>query len=132
VDPLPADQQITFLHVHDLDETAQFYERLLGLKLALDQGDCRIYRIAGDAFVGFCARERPTTVRDSVILTLVVADVDACYETLQARGVVFTAPPKHSAKYAIYHAFLRDPDGYLVEIQRFDDPHWMAHGHSQP
>jgi hypothetical protein len=24
----------------------------------------------------------------------------------------------------IYHCFLRDPNGYLIEIQRFLDPAW--------
>jgi len=40
----PIDQQITFLYTRDLATTAQFYEEILGLRLALDQGDCRIYR----------------------------------------------------------------------------------------
>jgi hypothetical protein len=31
-------------------------------------------------------------------------------------------PPAHSDTYRIYHCFLRDPNGYLVEFQRFDDP----------
>ena len=28
------------------------------------------------------------------------------------------------AEYGVYSFFLRDPDGYLIEIQRFDDPDW--------
>ncbi len=31
-------------------------------------------------------------------------------------------------EYRIYHCFLRDPDGYQIEIQRFDDPAWPAPG----
>jgi catechol 2,3-dioxygenase-like lactoylglutathione lyase family enzyme len=30
--------------------------------------------------------------------------------------------PEHSARYDIHHAFYRDPDGHLVEIQRFGEP----------
>ncbi len=56
-------QQITFLDTRDLARTADFYERILGLRLARDQGSCRIY-----------------------------------------------------------HALVRDPNGYLVEIQRFWEP----------
>ena len=40
---------------------------------------------------------------------------------LQARGVQFDKPPELNPKYAIYHCFLRDPNGYLLEIQRFEE-----------
>jgi len=40
----PIDQQITFLYTRDLATTARFYEQVLGLPLAVDQGDCRITR----------------------------------------------------------------------------------------
>ena len=42
------------------------------------------------------------------------------------RGGVIDIGPEHSATYAIHHAFLRDPDGNVLEIQRFDDPDWAA------
>jgi len=129
VDPLAIDQQITFLHVRDLAATAQFYEGILGLKLVLDQGDCRIYHVAGSAFVGLCQREQPPGRSGGVILTLIVQDVDAWYEQLRARGVAFEAEPVLNPKYGIHHVFLRDPDGYSIEIQRFSDPNW-AHSDS--
>jgi hypothetical protein len=34
----PIDQQITFLYTPDLTSTSQFYENVMGLPLALDQG----------------------------------------------------------------------------------------------
>ena len=38
--------QITFVRVRELARSARFYEETLGLKLALDQTACRIYRTA--------------------------------------------------------------------------------------
>ncbi len=128
MDPLAIDQQITFLYTGDLAATADFYEGTLGLRLALDQGDCRIYQVASDAFVGFCRRERPLGGIGGVILTLVVRDVDAWYEHLLARGVEFESPPALNRKYGIYQVFLRDPNGYLVEVQHFSDPAWVHQG----
>ncbi|NWG15208.1 MAG: VOC family protein [Chloroflexi bacterium] len=123
--PLPVHQQITFLYTADLARTARFYEDILGLPLALDQGACRIYRVCGDAFVGFCQRDGLTAeAADRVIFTLVTPDVEAWHAYLQGRGVVFEKPPSHNPKYQIFHAFLRDPNGYLIEIQRFLDPAW--------
>jgi len=119
------DAQITFCYTPDLPGTANFYSEVLGLPLVLDQGQCRIYRVAGDAFVGFCTRAdapRP----EGIILTLITDDVDGWYQLLRERGVQFEKPPAANPEFGIYHCFLRDPSGYLVEIQRFDDPDWRS------
>jgi catechol 2,3-dioxygenase-like lactoylglutathione lyase family enzyme len=122
----PFDQQVTFLYTADLPATADFYENVLGLPLVLDQGACRIYRVAGDAFVGFCRQgDADRQARPAgTILTLVTDEVDAWYERLQAEGVAFEKAPTLNPEFNIYHCFLRDPNGYLIEIQRFLDPTW--------
>jgi catechol 2,3-dioxygenase-like lactoylglutathione lyase family enzyme len=82
----PIDQQITFLYTRDLAATARFYEEVLGLPLALDQGDCRIYRVSDDGYLGFCQRsgapEQPTSAnsveQSGLILTIVTSEVDGC------------------------------------------------------
>ena len=120
-------QQITFFRVRDLAVSAQFYEQVIGLELFLDQGSCRIYRVTGDSFVGFCTQKDAGELpRDGVIFTLVTPAVDEWYQHLQARGVEFEKAPALNPHYQIYHCFLRDPDGYLIEIQRFEDPRWQV------
>jgi catechol 2,3-dioxygenase-like lactoylglutathione lyase family enzyme len=119
------DQQITFLYTRDLEATARFYKDLLGLTLALDQGDCRIYGTSSDGYLGFCQRETAPTKPLGVILTLVTSEVDEWYQYLSAHGVAFEKPPALNPRYDIYHCFLRDPNGYLIEIQRFNDPFWL-------
>ena len=117
------DQQITFLYTRDLAETSHFYEDIMGLTLVLDQGGCRIYRISEDGFLGFCEREDvPEPAPNTVIFTLVTQEVDEWYHYLSNKGVEFEKPPAHNPKYDIYHLFLRDPNGYLLEIQRFNHP----------
>lgn len=116
------DQQITFLTTRDLARTDDFYARVLGLPLARDQGDCRIYRVSENAFIGFCARAGAPDVARDVILTLVTDAVDAWHARLSAQGVTFEKPPTRNPRYRIYHCFLRDPNGYLIEIQQFDEP----------
>ena len=52
---LPIDAQITFIYTSDLESSARFYEAVLGLPLAVDQGSCRIYRVLdGRAYLGIC------------------------------------------------------------------------------
>ena len=118
---LTFEQAITFLHTPNLQTTAHFYEQILGLELVRDQGVCRIYRISGDGFIGFCQHLEAATPQ-GIILTLVCDDVDDWYEKLRAQGVEFSKTPVHNPKFGIYHCFFKDPNGYLLEIQRFDQP----------
>ncbi|MEZ5282728.1 MAG: GNAT family N-acetyltransferase [Acidimicrobiales bacterium] len=122
VDPAGFGQQVTFLPVSDLSTSAAFYGQVLGLDLVLDQGDCRIYRVAADAFVGICERDARAT--DGLMLTLVTGEVDRWHDRLVAAGVVCDRPPAHNAKYNLYHGFYRDPDGHVIEVQTFLDPNW--------
>ena len=119
----PIDSQVTFLYTHDLEASTHFYEDLLDLKLWLDQGTCRIYQVSGDAYVGICqtgSAEAQTNVQQpNVIFTIVTEKVDEWYEYLSAKGVTFEKAPALHEKYQIYNSFLRDPNGYLIEIQRF-------------
>ena len=117
------DAQITFCSTQDLPGTARFYEGVLDLPLALDQGACRIYRVARGGFLGFCSRAEAARP-DGVILTLVTEDVDGWHARLAARGVAFEKAPALNPTFKIYHCFFRDPNGYLIEIQRFEDPRW--------
>lgn len=124
--PAKIDQQITFLYTPDLAVTAHFYEQVMGLDLVLDQGICRIYATAPNAYLGFCERADPKIDPSAVIFTLVTNNVDGWYETLRGKGIEFEKLPTLNPHYQIYHCFLRDPNGYLIEIQRFEDPRWNA------
>ena len=119
----PITQQVTFLHTANLAETAVFYQTILGLKLVLDQGKCQIFQVNGGAFIGFCEHFAGANP-DGVILTLVSEQVDAWYDYLAAQNAPIEKPPTHNETFNIYHLFLRDPNGYLVEIQQFLDPAW--------
>ena len=124
----PIEQQVTFLHARDLAETAVFYEQILGLELVLDQGSCRIYCSGGDAYLGFCQTlgqhmDAPPAT-NHIMLTLVTPDVDGWHDYLVGQGVPIEKPPTLNEKFNIYQCFVRDPNGYLIEIQTFLDPAW--------
>jgi catechol 2,3-dioxygenase-like lactoylglutathione lyase family enzyme len=114
---------IVFLTTKDLDRTANFYEQTLGSSLALDQGKCRIYNVAREAFLGFCEGGK-VPVTDGVMVTLVTEDVDGWCRNLRSRGVQMEKEPSYNPDFKIYHCIFRDPNGYMVEIQRFEDPRW--------
>ena len=121
----PIESQITFLTVSNLDVSSRFYGALLGLDLVVDQGSCRIYRITTSAYLGICTH-RQDVQPEGVIITLVTGQVDRWYDELVTAGAKFDSEPQLNERFGIYHAFLRDPDGHLVEIQQFLDPAWAG------
>ncbi|XVV15590.1 VOC family protein [Actinoplanes sp. CA-131856] len=50
----------------------------------------------------------------SIFLNLRVADIAACYRDWTARGATFLTPPVDRG--AELRCYLRDPDGYLIEV----------------
>ncbi len=113
------DSQITFLYGEDLTRSAAFYGGVLGLELARDQGACLIYRVTAGAYLGICSHRPPKP--GGVILTLVVDEVDTWAERLTNAGLEVDGPHANE-RFELYHCFVTDPDGHLVEIQRFDQP----------
>lgn len=115
-------QQITFLRAENLEETKAFYTEVLGLPLVRDQGTCLIFGVNKDAFLGFCSHIDKMPVGRNIILTLVSDDVDEWYEWIKSKKTEHLEPPQYNQKFQIYHFFLKDPNGYWIEIQRFDIP----------
>jgi catechol 2,3-dioxygenase-like lactoylglutathione lyase family enzyme len=120
----PINAAITFLKTTDLENTTQFYQDVFNLKLVLDQGSCRIFRVLPGAYIGFCIQDIEPDNRE-VVITLVVEDVDAACSALEKAGVPIEVQPRYNEHYRIYQCFARDPNGYLIEIQRFHDPNWQ-------
>lgn len=119
---LTANSSITFLKVADLERSHRFYSEILDLRMVLDQGSCRIYRLAGDAFIGVCQRD--VSGDTNVIVTFVTDDVDAWHQRMVDAGVSVDGDPRDNAEYRIYQFFATDPDGHTIEVQRFWDSDW--------
>ncbi|MBS1517058.1 MAG: VOC family protein [Bacteroidetes bacterium] len=119
------DSQIIFLSVKDLEETSSFYEKAFEFQLTLDQGPCRIYKTPADTFIGFCRKEN-FRVSDNAVITFVTQEVDAVFQQLKKNipGIVIAKEPAYNEQFKIYNCFVKDPDGYLIEIQRFDTEDW--------
>lgn len=126
---LPVDSQITFLYTRDLKKSAHFYEDILGLPLAVDQGACRIYHVAGrKAYFGICERAEAPENPEGIIFTFVTQDVDAWYERITSHDWECEYSPRTNETYNIYHFFVKDPNGYLLEVQRFAEEDWDQSG----
>ena len=125
--PARANSQITFLYYDDLRPIARFYEEVMGFELVHDQEMARVYRVSGAAFLGIVdgamGYHRPQE-RNAVMVSLVVDDVEAWYDHLKREKVRLLSEVRQST--FLDHFLLEDPDGYVIEVQRFLDPQIQA------
>ena len=117
----PYTSQITFIPCRDLSISEYFYCNILGYTLVLDQGKCRIYRCVDSAFIGLCQREEAFSSK-GCIFTMVTEDVDGWATQIKQSGWPLEVEPRDNLTYKIRQLFVRDPDGHLIEIQRFLHP----------
>ncbi|XVQ15822.1 VOC family protein [Spirillospora sp. CA-255316] len=128
-DDLPAPEQglvIThFLTVRDVAVSRDFYARIFGGQVVLAENPA-IVRVANSWIIlnpgGGPTPDKPDIVLRppepgdpvSSFINVRVADIQAFYEAARAQGATFVTEPLD--RKAEIRCYLRDPDGYLIEI----------------
>ncbi len=118
-----------FLTVADIDRSARFYETVFGGRV-LSRGDkdgAPAYIRIANTWLIVNVGGGPTPDKPSVTLTaptdphtvssfmnIRVADIQACYESWRSRGAEFITEPLD--KYGEIRCYIRDPDGYIIEV----------------
>jgi putative intracellular protease/amidase/predicted enzyme related to lactoylglutathione lyase len=117
-----------FLTVADIDRSLRFYETVFGGR-TLSRGDSAgapgYIRIANTWLLvnvgGGPTPDKPTvtlSVPDpsklNSFMNIRVADINACYESWRSRGAEFITKP--IPKYGETRCYIRDPDGYIIEV----------------
>jgi catechol 2,3-dioxygenase-like lactoylglutathione lyase family enzyme len=120
-----------FIVSDDVERSRRFYTEVLGGTIAFS-GEVTYVALANSFIIinvgGGPTDDKPTvtleTPRDpdrvSSFLNLRVKDIHAVYELWSSRGAVFLTPPKQH-QYEI-RCYIRDPDGYLIEVGQTTDP----------
>jgi predicted enzyme related to lactoylglutathione lyase len=123
-----------FLTVADIERSARFYADVFGgtiLSRADDAGAPTYLQIANTWLIlnvgGGPTPDKPTVVlstppdRNAVtsFMNIRVADIAACYKLWQSRGAEFITPP--IPKYGETRCYIRDPDGYIIEVGQSKD-----------
>jgi len=114
-----------FITVRKVARSRDFYSRVLGGTVVLQENPC-IVKLANSWILmnpgGPPTPDKPDiSVVDyepgnttSIFLNLRVADIQVCYEEWKAKGADFVTPPIDRG--AEIRCYLRDPDGYLIEV----------------
>ena len=125
--PTPAEGILVtlFITVRKVARSRDFYSRVLGGTVVLDENPCMV-KLSNSWIImnpgGPPTPDKPgISVVDyepgdttSIFLNLRVADIQACYEEWKAKGAEFVTPPIDRG--AEIRCYLRDPDGYLIEV----------------
>jgi catechol 2,3-dioxygenase-like lactoylglutathione lyase family enzyme len=114
-----------FLVVSDQDRSREFYRTVFGAKVVLER-DPVILKIANSWLIlnvgGGPTDDKPTVTlappadanKTSAFLNIRVADIAAAYADWSAKGAEFLTEPKvHASE---IRAYIRDPDGHLIEV----------------
>ena len=128
--PTPDMAITTILVVTDVDRSRRWYTEVLGAELYREYGGTSAVLSFNGAWLLLVTGGEPTSDKPSVTLaapadpdrldhlfTIRVADCEAAYEVLGARGATFLTPPVTSGRET--RAFFRDPDGHLFEISSY-------------
>ncbi len=117
------------LVVADPERSRRWYEEILGAEVYRAYGASVVLRFLGNWLLlvegGPPTDDKPTVTltaptepdRLDHLFTIRVADCQAVYEALAARGGTFLTPPVHHG--AETRCFLRDPDGHLFELSEY-------------
>ena len=100
--------QITFLYVKKFESATSFFEDILGFNLVIDAGWTKIYRSAGNAFIGVVTGEKAFKQpqdENAVLVTLCVNDVPGWYEVLKSKGVKILGELEERSDIGIRHFF---------------------------
>ncbi|MEO0185171.1 MAG: VOC family protein [candidate division WOR-3 bacterium] len=109
---------IIFFKTKDLVKIREFYTKMIGMQIWLEQADCSILK-HGNLLLGFCQREE---IDNQGIITFCYENTDQVYEMYKKFRLEALAEPMVNEKYKIYHFFIKDPEGRLVEFQSFLEP----------
>jgi predicted enzyme related to lactoylglutathione lyase len=123
-----------FLTVADVERSARYYEKVFGgriLSLGDSKGASGHIQIANTLLIvnvgGGPTPDKPTVMlsilddpeRISSFMNIRVADIHACYELWKRRGAEFITEP--IPKYGEIRCYIRDPDGYIIEVGQSTD-----------
>ena len=123
-----------FITVADIERSARFYEKIFGdriLSLGDSKGASGHIQIANTWLIvnvgGGPTPDKPSITlsvsadldKVSSFMNIRVADIQACYELWISRGAEFITEP--IPKYSEIRCYIRDPDGYIIEVGQSTD-----------
>ena len=71
---------------------------------------------------------RAASGASNVVVTIVSDEVEGWHTRFSEAGAITDGEPRDNPEYQIFHFFAEDPDGHMIEVQRFWDKDWAESG----
>ncbi len=120
---LVMESSVTFLPCRNLEQTREFYQDILGMKIFQQSGGNLIFD-TNYGYLGFVQYDDGRPMASGACLSFNCPDraaVDQAYQALKDQPVCrVQGPPQHHDKFPVYSFFFQDPNGYTLEFQKLD------------
>ncbi|MBK6489507.1 MAG: VOC family protein [Gemmatimonadetes bacterium] len=112
-----------FLYYRDLDRATEFYRGTLGMELVADYDMARIFRMTEDSYLILVDATKGMHTADepkSIAVALVTDQLEQWHAYLATKGIApkSTFAPKPGRAHDGF--VIEDPEGYLLEFERFN------------
>ena len=112
-----------FLYYKDLDRATRFYQQTLGMEIVADYQMARIFRMTADSYLILVdATKGMHTVDEpkSVAVALLTDQLEGWHAYLATKGIAPRSPFAPKPGRAHDGFVIEDPEGYLLEFERFN------------
>jgi catechol 2,3-dioxygenase-like lactoylglutathione lyase family enzyme len=114
-----------FFYYADVEAAADFYRQILGLRLTADYGFAKIMEVGPKSFItlvdaskGLHAADEPKTTA----IALITDQLDEWWDYIRTQDVELKSDEFNAVAGRAHHGFVvLDPEGYLLEFERFND-----------
>ena len=115
-----------FFYYEDVEAAATFYREVMGFRLAADYGFAKIMQVAPKSFItlvdhteGMHSADEPKTTA----IAIVTDQLDEWWDYIQTQDIELRTKEYKTEPGRAHHGFVAvDPEGYLLEFERFN-PH---------
>jgi len=123
IDRFGATASNVFFYYQDVEKATEFYQRVMGFRIAADYGFAKIMQVAPKSFItlvdetkGMHSSSEPKTTA----IALVTDQLEEWWEYIGTQDVEMRSTEFNQVEGRPHHGFVAvDPEGYLLEFERF-------------
>ena len=114
-----------FFYYKDVEAAAEFYQRVMGFRIAADYGFAKILQVAPKSFITLVDETRgmhSSSEPKTTAIALLTNELDGWWDYIQTQDVELRSTEFNVVAGRPHHGFVAiDPEGYLLEFERFND-----------
>ncbi len=114
-----------FFYYKDVEAAADFYQKVMGFRIAADYGFAKIVQVAPKSFITLVDETRgmhSSSEPKTTAIALLTNELEEWWDYIQTQDVEMRSMEFTVIEGRPHHGFVAiDPEGYLLEFERFND-----------